>query len=228
MFVREILQKNLPLETFIDPDFTWLNKRNAKIYGIKFKGGDKMERVTLKRGGRHGGILGQASVIMATANGVDTQSMMEDGTELKDVTDLKKHLVANIDKLSRCLSEKLLIYGAGRSLSYGDKREVDKVVSGVKAKGNGFQDLMVALVQSEAFRTKQGRRAECCPCIQPEPRAEVCLGAPSAEFRRTSKVRRKCNAVGSLSYLMALPPTGGPNVSQASNQTSLTALIDGI
>ena len=35
-----------------------------------------MTRVQIERGGRHGGILGQASMMMATANGVDTQPVL--------------------------------------------------------------------------------------------------------------------------------------------------------
>ena len=69
LFVAEILQENHPIETFIDPSFTYLNKRNAKLYNIKFPNSDTMARVDIKPGGRHGGILGQASVMMATANG---------------------------------------------------------------------------------------------------------------------------------------------------------------
>lgn len=76
LFIAEILRENHPLETFIDPDFTYLNRHNAKLYGHPFKGGNDMERVRLERGGRYGGILGQASVMMATANGVDTQPVL--------------------------------------------------------------------------------------------------------------------------------------------------------
>ena len=76
LFIAEILRENHPLETFIDPDFTYLNRHNAKLYDRPFKGGNDMERVGLERGGRYGGILGQASVMMATANGVDTQPVL--------------------------------------------------------------------------------------------------------------------------------------------------------
>lgn len=255
LFVAEILHQNLPMETFIDPDFTYLNKRNAKLYQIKNNNLDKdtMTRVNLPRGHRHGGILGQASVMMATANGVDTQpvlrgvwllenilgdppsepptnipaiepdttgaksirelltrhmedascagchskidppgfalenfdpvgrwrdfypvhkkdqsgavvttkglrvdsaSEMVDGTSLKDVSDLKQYLVENIDIFSECLGNKLLTYGTGRTPTFGDRKELSKIVQQVREGGNGFQDLLVAIVLSEAFRTK--------------------------------------------------------------------------
>ena len=74
-FFEEILQQNLPLETFIRPDFTFLNQALARdIYGrddVKQKG--KLIRVPVSPDSPHGGLLGQASVMMATANGVETQ-----------------------------------------------------------------------------------------------------------------------------------------------------------
>ena len=252
LFIAEILRENHPLKTFIDPDFTYLNSFNARLYGHDFKGDRTMERVPLERGGRHGGILGQASVMMATANGVDTQPVLRgvwllenilgdpvpeppanipavepdtsgatsirelltrhqadpgcaschskidppgfalenfdpigrwrtsypiyemkgekvvkrdglavdatgqlaDGTQLENVTDLKRYLVENIDVFSKCLTEKLMIYATGRELSYGDRKEIEAIVARTKAQGNGFADLIVELVLSDSFLTK--------------------------------------------------------------------------
>lgn len=252
LFVAEILKKNHPLETFIDSDFTYLNRRNAKLYGIKFSNSDTMKRVILEPDSLRGGILTQASVMMATANGVDTQpvlrgawmlenifgmptppppsnvpavepdtsgaksirelldrhkadascarchqkidppgfvlenfdpvgrwrdfypvykkqndkvvtrkgqpidasSSLPDGTELKDVADLKRYLVENIDIFSKCLTGKLVTYATGRPTSFGDRKVIEQIVSDVRQQGNGFADLIVAIVQSESFRTK--------------------------------------------------------------------------
>ena len=85
---------------------------------------------------------------------VDSSGTMRDGTRLKDVTDLKRYLVENIDIFGKCLAEKLLVYATGRDLSYAEKVELDRIVEQVRMKGNGFQDLIVALVLSESFRTK--------------------------------------------------------------------------
>ena len=80
-FFHEILKKNRPLTDFIDPDFTWTSGRIAKnVYEIPGKSdrklANKVHRIPLPRGGRHGGVLGQAAVMMATANGVDTQPVL--------------------------------------------------------------------------------------------------------------------------------------------------------
>ena len=80
-FFYEMLKGNRPMSDFIDPDFTWTSGNIAKnIYGLT-SGYDKkkangLHRVELQRGGRVGGLLGQSAVMMATANGVDTQPVV--------------------------------------------------------------------------------------------------------------------------------------------------------
>ncbi|MFT5093653.1 MAG: hypothetical protein ACI93T_002482, partial [Porticoccaceae bacterium] len=78
LFFTEVLLKNLPLETFIKPDFTFLNQDLAtRIYGrTDVKSKRKMTRASVSKDSPYGGILGQASVMMATANGVDTQPVL--------------------------------------------------------------------------------------------------------------------------------------------------------
>ncbi len=75
LFFAEVLRDNLPLETFIDPGFSYRSARLNKIYGGDLEGLE-MRRVTFEPGGRHGGILGLAAVMMATANGVDTHPVL--------------------------------------------------------------------------------------------------------------------------------------------------------
>ena len=85
---------------------------------------------------------------------VDTVGVLPDGTRLNDVTDLKRYLKTNIDIFSRCLTRKLLVYATGRSMNFGDERVIDRIVGQVKREGNGFRDLIVAVVLSEAFAVK--------------------------------------------------------------------------
>ena len=72
----------------------------------------------------------------------------------KDVTDLKRYLKANIDIFSRCVTRKLLVYATGRSMNFGDERVIDQIVRDVRSSGNGFRDLIIAVVKSESFATK--------------------------------------------------------------------------
>lgn len=85
---------------------------------------------------------------------VDAAGQLTNGTQLNDVTDLKRYLVNNIDVFSRCLTEKLLVYATGREPGYGDRKEIQGIVSRTKEGGNGFQDLIVEPVLSESFCTK--------------------------------------------------------------------------
>jgi len=70
-FFEELLVGNYTLDYFIDPGFSFRNQNLNKIYGGDLTG-KNMQRVTFPKGGRQGGLLGLASIMMATANGVDT------------------------------------------------------------------------------------------------------------------------------------------------------------
>ncbi|MGB8852720.1 MAG: DUF1588 domain-containing protein [Pirellulales bacterium] len=78
-FAKILLQENRPLTDFIDPDFTFTTVENAKFfYDLDIELPKDVKpgygfRTAIPRGGRAGGLLGQAAVLMATANGVDTQ-----------------------------------------------------------------------------------------------------------------------------------------------------------
>ncbi|MDF1752120.1 MAG: DUF1588 domain-containing protein [Verrucomicrobiales bacterium] len=81
----EMIQKNRPMTDFIDPDFTHTSPLFAKnIYGFEVEGSDPksgkayrdFKRIELPRGSRTGGLLGQSAIMMATANGVDTQPVL--------------------------------------------------------------------------------------------------------------------------------------------------------
>ncbi|MEM9018617.1 MAG: DUF1588 domain-containing protein, partial [Verrucomicrobiota bacterium] len=242
----EILDQNHPLTDFIDPDFTFTSARVAKnVYklreGFDPKKTNAVHRVSLPRGGRHGGVLGSAAVMMATANGVDTQpvvrgvwvlenilgmppspppkavpaltpdtqgattprellsahtdaescagchrkidpvgfvlenfdpvgrwrtdwplidtpidatGVLPDGTKIEDYLDFKRWMVENVNLFSECLSEKLLTYATGRVPNYSERKEIASIVEANHEDGNGFRDLVFALIESETFRTK--------------------------------------------------------------------------
>jgi hypothetical protein len=254
-FFAEILKENLPLTDFIDPNFTFTTTQFAKdnyeykVLNEKPKMDDyrvdvrglTLDRLPMQRGGRYGGILGQSSTMIATANGVDTQPVLRgvwvlenilgmppppppknvpaltpdtrgsttprellaahtseescaschknidpigfvlenfdpvgnwreewpnsgtpidssgtlpDGTPIADITDLKSWIVENIDFFSNCLAEKLLTYATGRVPNYAEIKEIETIVLENHKNGNGFQDLFLALITSETFRTK--------------------------------------------------------------------------
>ena len=77
-FFRHLLMKNLPVSNFIDSDFAIINADLGRHYGMpgKVKTTAKFKRVDLKPEHRRGGLLGQASVLTASANGVDTSPVV--------------------------------------------------------------------------------------------------------------------------------------------------------
>lgn len=253
-FFTEILVKNLPMTTFIDPDFTFSTIAFCqRTYGFTpaiAKGKEnqlppeelkRFQRLAIDRGGRYGGLLGQAAILMATANGVDTQPVIRgawvlenilgmpsppppknvpaltpdtrgaktprdllaahtqesscaicharidpvgfalenydpvgrwrakwpksdapidasgtlpDGTVVKNPVEFKAWLVANIDLFSTCVAEKLLTYATGRVPNYAEKREIEKLVRANRESGQGFQDLVLDLIDSRTFRAR--------------------------------------------------------------------------
>jgi hypothetical protein len=75
LFARRLLNENLSVANFLDSDFTYVNKPLAKLYGMKQPASSEFELVSLSDR-RRGGLLGQASVLTVTANGIDTSPIV--------------------------------------------------------------------------------------------------------------------------------------------------------
>jgi hypothetical protein len=67
LFFGAVMRENLPVTTLLDADFTFLNERLAKHYGIKGVQGENFQQVKLE-GDRRGGILTLGSVLTVTSN----------------------------------------------------------------------------------------------------------------------------------------------------------------
>jgi hypothetical protein len=76
LFVKELLDRNLPARNVIHSDFTFLNERLASHYGVSGVTGAKMRKVTLPKDSVRGGLLTQASVLKVTANGTTTSPVL--------------------------------------------------------------------------------------------------------------------------------------------------------
>jgi hypothetical protein len=72
LFFAEVLKDDLSLTNFVASDFTMLNGRLAKHYGIPGPDGFAFHKVTLPAGSHRGGVLTMASVLKVTANGTTT------------------------------------------------------------------------------------------------------------------------------------------------------------
>lgn len=71
LFLRHLIEENLSLINFLDSDFTFANKTLAQFYDLPPMQGYDFKKVPLNTP-RRGGLLGQASVLTVTANGIET------------------------------------------------------------------------------------------------------------------------------------------------------------
>ena len=76
LFFEEVLKNDLSLTNFVASDFTMLNGRLAKHYGIPGVDGWEFRKVTLPPDSHRGGVLTMASVLKVTANGTTTSPVM--------------------------------------------------------------------------------------------------------------------------------------------------------
>lgn len=75
LFARHLLNQNEPIVRFLDADYTFVNRPLAKLYGLDDAvgpvDGNVFRQVKLTNPNR-GGLLGQASVLTVSANGIET------------------------------------------------------------------------------------------------------------------------------------------------------------
>jgi hypothetical protein len=68
MFVSSIVHDDRPVTELIDSDYTFLNEKLAKLYGITNVTGAEMQRVDLPAGSVRGGVLTDGSTLVVTSN----------------------------------------------------------------------------------------------------------------------------------------------------------------
>lgn len=76
LFFTEVLKNNLSLTNFASSDFSLLNERLAKHYGIPGVEGLEFRKVTLPSDSHRGGVLTMAGVLKVTANGTTTSPIL--------------------------------------------------------------------------------------------------------------------------------------------------------
>ncbi|WP_254509430.1 DUF1592 domain-containing protein [Anatilimnocola floriformis] len=76
LFFDELLKNDLSITNFVASDFTMLNGRLAKHYGIPDVVGWEFKKTTLPPESHRGGVLTMASVLKVTANGTTTSPVL--------------------------------------------------------------------------------------------------------------------------------------------------------
>jgi hypothetical protein len=243
-FFEYVVQNDRPILDFLDADYTFVNERLAKHYGISGVTGPNFRMVKLPDR-RRGGVIPMASTMTITSNPTRTSPVkrgkwiMENilGTpppppapdvpelpptgELKGTlrqqmeqhradpkcavchnkldplgfglenfdgiggwrtqdnrrdidasgelpgnvkfdgpAELRKVLVGKADQFRSCFGEKLLTFALGRGLEYYDKCALDGIVSASKADGDKFSAMVLAIVRSDPFQKRKGKRTE--------------------------------------------------------------------
>lgn len=67
LFFESVMREDRPILDLLDAQYTFLNERLAKHYGVPDVTGNEFRRVTLN-GPQRGGLLGQASILTVTSN----------------------------------------------------------------------------------------------------------------------------------------------------------------
>jgi mono/diheme cytochrome c family protein len=76
LFFSEMLQHDRSVAEFVHSDWTMLNSRLAKHYGIDGVHGGELRRVSLPPNAHRGGVLTHASILKLTANGTTTSPIL--------------------------------------------------------------------------------------------------------------------------------------------------------
>ena len=82
---------------------------------------------------------------------VDGSGQLPSGERVNNEADLRKLLASRKTQLTRNLTHKLLLHATGRKPSYRDHHIVNQIVEQSLDGGNGFRDLIHAVIASELF-----------------------------------------------------------------------------
>jgi hypothetical protein len=243
-FFEFVVQNDRPITDFIDADYTFVNARLARHYGIPGVTGAGFAKVKLPDA-RRGGVVTMASTLTVTSNptrtspvkrgkwilenvlgtpppppapdvpelpptgqlkgtlreqmeqhrsnpncaichqkldplgfglenfnavgewraqdnkkNIDASGELPGGLKFNGPTELRKVLLGKADQFRSCFAEKLLTFGLGRGLEYYDKCALDGIVTACKGNGDTFSSVVLAVVKSDPFQKRKGKRSE--------------------------------------------------------------------
>jgi mono/diheme cytochrome c family protein len=84
LFFENLIRENRSILELIDADYTFLNERLAKYYGIPFVDGNYFRKVDLS-GGARGGVLTQGSILMVTSYPTRTSPVLRGKWVLENI-----------------------------------------------------------------------------------------------------------------------------------------------
>ncbi|QDU63962.1 Planctomycete cytochrome C [Planctomycetes bacterium Pan216] len=75
-YLDDMVRENKSVTWLIDSDYTFLDSRLARYYGIDGVEGDEIRKVSLEPGDHRGGLLTQGAILKVTANGTNTSPII--------------------------------------------------------------------------------------------------------------------------------------------------------
>ncbi len=91
---------------------------------------------------------------------IDPSGVLPGGEKFAGPAELRKVLIGKADMFRHCFAEKLITFGLGRGLEYYDKCVLDDIVAASKANKDSFSSLVLAIVKSDPFQKRKGKRSE--------------------------------------------------------------------
>ena len=93
LFFRHLLRENGSVRQFLDADYTFADKRLAKLYDLPeakiLRIADGFQRVSLYGSRQRGGLLGMAGVLTVSANGVETSPVTRGVWVMENILGIK-------------------------------------------------------------------------------------------------------------------------------------------
>lgn len=85
---------------------------------------------------------------------VDSGDTLADGRSFKTIEDFKKLILADPEQIARSITEKLMVYSTGHTVSFTDEKAINAILAESKKSDYGLRTLVHAIVASELFLTK--------------------------------------------------------------------------
>ena len=86
---------------------------------------------------------------------VDPSGKFHNGPSFKTYFELRDIVASKVDDFNKGLTKAMLEYALGRKVGFTDQQLIDEVFKDMKKQGNSLQALIIAIVNSEAFRSKK-------------------------------------------------------------------------
>jgi len=91
---------------------------------------------------------------------IDSSGVLPGGEKFSGPAELRKVLLGKSDQFRNCFAEKALTFALGRGLEYYDKCALDEIVRSGKSGGDRFAAYVLAVVKSDPFQKRKGKRTE--------------------------------------------------------------------